>query len=261
MIPHSTVSVAARASAMLPGLRLRQARERLGLTYRDVERASFELASQRRHPEFIIRISRLADIENRGVTPGLYKLYALAVIYHLDPLKICEWYEVPLVNHFSDGRQMLAPNTHLAAPPRALRLPLRFDPGFDPQRTEYLSRMVQSWGQLEAVMFNGHSRYRYGYVGSEDRTMEPLLAPGSLVLIDPGLQQVRNSGWKNEYERPIYFVDAREGYRCSWCLREGPRLILQPHPLSPCMPEVWRCPEEAEVVGQVVGVAMRLAAR
>jgi len=33
---------------MLPGLRLRQARERLGLTYRDVERASYELAAASR---------------------------------------------------------------------------------------------------------------------------------------------------------------------------------------------------------------------
>jgi hypothetical protein len=57
---------------MLPGLRLRQARERLGLTYRDVERASYELAARRGRPDFIIHISRLADIENRGVVPGLH---------------------------------------------------------------------------------------------------------------------------------------------------------------------------------------------
>jgi hypothetical protein len=49
---------------MLPGLRLRQARERLGLTYRDVERASYELAARRGRPDFIIHISRLADFEN-----------------------------------------------------------------------------------------------------------------------------------------------------------------------------------------------------
>lgn len=79
-------------------------------------------------------------------------------------------------------------------------------------------------------------------------------------MVDPGLKQVRNSGWNNEYERPIYFVELREGYRCCWCLREGARLILQPHPLSPCAPEVWRCPDEAELVGQVVGVVMRLVA-
>jgi transcriptional regulator with XRE-family HTH domain len=245
---------------MQAGSRLRLARERLGLTYRDVERASYDLAGQRGRPEFIIRISRLADIENHQVTPSLYKLYALAVIYHLNPLEVSQWYEVPLENHFSDGAHIATPNTHLAAPPTSMRLPVRFDPGFDPRRTEYLSRMVQTWGQLEAALFNGHPRYRYGYIGLDDHTMAPLLRPGSLVLVDPALEHVRNSGWNNEYERPIYFVDVRDGYRCSWCLREGPRLILQPHTLSPCLPEVRRYPDEAEVVGQVVGAAMRFSA-
>jgi len=246
---------------MLPGSRLRLARERLGLTYRDVERISYDVASQRGRPEFIIRISRLADIENHGVTPSVYKLYTLATIYHLDPLEVCRWYEVPLEHHFLDGTHLLAPKTHLAAPPAALRLPLRFDPGFDPRRTEYLSRMVERWRELEGALFNGHARHRYGYIGLDDHMMEPLLRPGSLVLVDPALQHVRNSGWNNEYERPIYFVEIREGYRCSWCLREGPRLILQPHPLSACAPEARLFPDEAEVVGQVVGVAMRLAAK
>ena len=246
---------------MVAGSRLRHVREQLGLTYRDVERASYDLASQRGRPEFIIRISRLADIENRGVTPSLHKLYSLATIYHLNPADVCQWYEVPLKLHFSDGTHVGAPKTHLAAPPSALRLPVRFDPAFDPRRTDYLSRMVERWGELEAALFNGHPRYRYAYVGLDDHTMEPLLRPGSLLLVDPDMQQVRNSGWGNEYDRPIYFVDVRAGYRCGWCLREGPRLILQPHPLSCCAPEVWRFPEEAEIVGQVAGVVMRLAGR
>lgn len=245
---------------MEPGSHLKQARERLGLTFRGVEQASYDLAAHHGRPEFIIRISRLADIENRGVTPGLHKLYALATIYHLSPLEVCRWYDVPLENHFSDGAALAAPKTHLAAPPTSLHLPIRFDPAFDPRRTEYLSRMVESWGQLEGALFNGHARYRYGYIGLDDHRMEPLLRPGSLVLVDPALQQVRNSGWNNEYERPIYFLDVRDAYRCGWCFREGSRLILQPHPLSACPPEMWRCPEEAEVVGQVVGVVMRLAA-
>jgi len=38
----------------------------------------------------------LADIENRNVMPNLHKLYSLAVIYHLDPLEIADWYEAPL---------------------------------------------------------------------------------------------------------------------------------------------------------------------
>jgi transcriptional regulator with XRE-family HTH domain len=81
---------------MLPDLRLRQARERLGLTYRDVEGASYELAARRGRPDFIIHISRLADFENRGVVPGLHKLYTLAALYRLNPLELFRWYDVPI---------------------------------------------------------------------------------------------------------------------------------------------------------------------
>jgi transcriptional regulator with XRE-family HTH domain len=243
---------------MVPGSLLRQARERLGLTYRDVEQASYELANRRGRPEFIIHISRLADFENGGVTPSLHKLYTLCAIYHLDPFEVCQWYDVPLEEHFRDGFTRSAPKTHPAAPPRALRLPLRFDPSFDPRRTEFLTRMVENWGRLEGALLNSHARYRYGYVGLEDHWMEPLLRPGSLLLLDPARQQVQTSNWRHECERPIYFVDVREGYRCCWCTREKGGLILQPHPLSPCTPEVRRFPDDAEILGQVVGVAMRL---
>ena len=243
---------------MLGGSRLRQARERLGLTFRDVERASYLLAGQRGLPDFIVHISRLADIENRGVVPSLHKLYSLAVIYHLNPVKVCQWYDVPLDEHFADSGKLTAPNTHLAAPPSSLSLPLRFDPGFNPSRTEYLTRMVERWGHLEGTMLGEQPRYHYGYIGLEDHRMDPLLRPGSLVLVDPARQQVRNSGWNNEYERPIYFVEVHSGFRCAWCMQMDHELILQPHPLSSCAPEVLKWPGEAEVVGQVVGVVMRL---
>jgi len=246
---------------MQPGSCLRAARERLGLTYRDVERASYELAYQRRRPDFIVHLSRLADIENRDVVPSLYKLYALAAIYHLDPHQVCQWYEVPFEEHFSDGSQLPAPNTHLAAAPASLRLPIRFDPGFDPKRTEFLSRMVERWGQLEGTLFNQQPRYRYGYVGLSDRMMDPLLRPGSLVMLDPALREICNSDWGNEYERPIYFIETRERYRCSWCQRDSDQIILLPHPLSGCNPEYYRHPDEAEIIGQVVGVVMRLGPR
>jgi len=36
-----------------------------------------------------------------------------------------------------------------------------------------------------------------------------------------------------------------------WFHLDGQRLLMQPHPLSRCVPEVWRLPEEAEVVGRV----------
>src|SRR6267143_3919818 len=79
---------------MHPALLLRQARERLGLTYREVERASYELAGRRRRSEFILHISRLVKIENRGVVPSLHKAYTRTAIYHLNPHDIFRWYDM-----------------------------------------------------------------------------------------------------------------------------------------------------------------------
>jgi transcriptional regulator with XRE-family HTH domain len=242
---------------MLPGFRLRQVREKLGLTYRDVERASLELASRRGRPDFVMHISRLADIENRNAVPSIHKVYTLAVIYHLNPLEIMRWYEVPYDESFHDGLLFSAPETHLAAPPASLRVPMRFDPSFDPRRTEFLSRMVEKWGHLEGALTKDNPKFLYGYIGLADRRMVPLLRPGSLVLIDTSVRRIEDVEWTHEQDRPIYFVDVRTGYRCGWFTQVGSRLVMQPHTLSRCLPESWRRPEEAEVVGRVVGVVTR----
>jgi hypothetical protein len=243
---------------MIPGLRLRQARERLGLTYRDVERSSFELAANRGRPDFIMHISRLADIENHGVVPGLYKVYTLAVVYHLNPLDIFRWYEVPIEDCFGDAAGFPTPLSHLMAPPLSLRIPVHFDPAFDPKRTEFLSRMVDRWGKFEGVLTNGNGQHRYGYIGICDRRMMPILRPGSIVLVDVSLRRIEETDWTNEYDRPMYFVELRNGYRCGWFYQDGSRLVMQPHPLSHCLPESWCMPAEAEVVGRVIGIVTRL---
>src|SRR5271167_2254441 len=100
-----------------PGLRLRQVREKLGLTYRDVEKASLELALKRGRPDFILHLSRLADIENRGVVPSLHKLYSMATIHHLDPIEMASWYEAPLQQTLQDGLLFPAPKTNLSDTP------------------------------------------------------------------------------------------------------------------------------------------------
>ncbi|MGB0034711.1 MAG: helix-turn-helix transcriptional regulator [Candidatus Acidiferrales bacterium] len=244
---------------MVPGICLRQVRENLGLTYRAVERSSYEVAHRRGRPDFIIRVSRLADIENGGVTPSLYKLYSLCVIYHLNISDVCGWYDVPLDEPLKDALEQTAPNTHLAGMPRNGASSPCCKPPFDPRRTEFLGYKKPEFGPLESALLDGQQHLRLGFIGTEDHWMEPLLRPGSVVLLDPARRRVEKASWSSEYDRPIYFVETREGYRCCWCSQAKDRLMLQPHPLSPCTPETLRFPDEAEIVGQVVGMAMRLS--
>ena len=78
------------------------------------------------------------------------------------------------------------------------------------------------------------------------------------VQIDETRRDIQTGGWTSEHERPIYFFELRDDYACSWCALTGTHLILQPHTTSPCSPQMYRYPDEIEVVGQVVAVAMRL---
>lgn len=242
---------------MLPGLRLRQIRERLGLTYRDVERISYELAARRGRSDFVLHISRLADFENHNAIPSLHKLYTLSVVYHLNPLELFSWYDVPLEQCFEDGVNFPSPQTHRIAAPSSLKVPLRFDPAFDPKRTDFLSRMVEKWGSFEGALTKENGRHCYGFIGLEDRRMVPILRPGSVVLIDTVVRELEDDDWTSEHDRPMYFVDVRNGYRCGWFQKREQSLVMQPHTLSRCLQESWKLPEQAEIIGRVVGVVMR----
>lgn len=100
--------------------------------------------------------------------------------------------------------------------------------------------------------------HRYAFIGTDDWFMYPLLQPGAFVIIDETRRRIVNSGWTNEFDRPIYFLEHRQGWACGWCNQIGNQLILQPHPSSGCSPEVYAFPDEIDLVGQVTGIAMRL---
>lgn len=247
-----------------PGQRLKRIRERLNLRYRDVEEASIKIAERRRNDEFIIQLSRLSDIENRGTVPSIYRMYSLCTIYRLDIADVLEWYGVDLAEQAGDAGSIALEKTHAigfgAAANGEVLVPLTLDPGLDPRRTSYLSRLIQKWGKLPLALLNSLDikNHRYAFIGSEDWSMYPLIPPGSLVLIDENQRKVLNSGWSNEFERPIYFLEHREGFVCGWCTVGEGQLVLQPHPASMCSPTVYRYPGDIEIIGQVTGIAMRL---
>jgi hypothetical protein len=101
-------------------------------------------------------------------------------------------------------------------------------------------------------------RFRFGLIGFEDYRMYPMIQPGALVQIDDRQVEIAAGGWSSEFGRPIYFLEMRDGYACCWCSISGDRLILQPHSGSPAAPEILRYPQDVDVVGRVVGVAMQL---
>jgi transcriptional regulator with XRE-family HTH domain len=247
----------------LGGQNLRLLREQLGLTMREVENASARIAETHQNDEFAIPPSRLSDFETKNVTPSIYRLYSLAVIYRRDIRELLAWYGVDLNGVAADMDFAIPRKSHISqalANLSAVQMPMRLDPSFDPRKSANFGRMVEQWGLVPLAYLAQFSscEYTYGYVGSEDLTMYPILPPGSFIQVDETRNKVEEGGWRSEYERPIYFVETRKGFTCCWCTLSGDDIILNPHPLSPVAARVLRYPQEAEVIGQVVGVAIKL---
>jgi len=210
-----------------------------------------------------VGLSRLSEIENKGTIPTVYRLYSLAAIYRLDPLEVMEWYGVDVGDLPADSTTIEIGRTHPlgfgSMTNGHVSIPLALDPGIDIRRTTFLSRMIQKWGKLPLSLLNGFDLkdHRYAYIGSDDWFMYPLIQPGSLILIDESRRKVVNTGWTNEFERPIYFLEHRNGFACGWCTLKGVQLVVQPHGASMCFPEVYDYPAEIDILGQVTGIAMR----
>jgi len=248
------------------GQQLRHTREALGLTLRDVEAASSEIAARHANQEFFIPFSRLSEIETKGTVPSIYRVYTLAAIYRCDYRMIFRLYDIKLDSLVEDSHVVSIPKTHrfnALTHADTLSLPVAMDPGFDTRRTVDLTRMIQRWGAVPLQFVHAFSResHIYAFVGTEDFTMYPLLMPASFLQVDVRKTEIVREGWRTEYERPIYFLETRDEFICSWCnITEGGHLVIQPHPMSPVLPRIFRYPQDAEIIGQVVGVAMQLSA-
>lgn len=251
---------------MHPGKRLRQVREQLGLTVRDVEAASARLAKKRGNRAFSIPLSRISDIENKEVIPSIYRVYSLAAIYRREVREILAWYGVDLSDIASDLELAAVPQTHRIDSVEAIgnvKIPLPKELAFDPTQNYNLGRIVEQWGVVPFAFLSKFATvsFTYAYIGTEDFTMFPILPPGSFIQIDETRDKVVEGTWKSEYERPIYFLETRSGFKCGWCRLRNGQLTLHPHPLSPEPVRIYRYPQEVDVVGEVVGVAMQLRER
>jgi len=246
------------------GQRLRRARERLNLKFRDVELASQQIAERHGNQEFAVLISRLSDIESHGTLPSIYRLYSLCCIYRLDLNEVLGWYGIGMESMAADAGLVRIEKTHgigfSANGGAEVMLPISLNPGIDLSKTFFVSEIVQRWGKLPLALVGGIDvkRFRYGFIGTEDWSMHPAISPGSLLIVDDTKRKIQTGGWQGQTERPIYFLEHREGFYCRWCSLKDGMLSLVPDPSSDSPILTFKYPEEIEVIGQVVALAMSL---
>ncbi len=248
------------------GMRLKAARLSVRLSTRNVERLSQKLAQEKRNQDYYVSHAWLTDIENGVFTPSIYKLYSLSIIYKRSYDEILAFFDIHICDIGREQMWLALPRTHLIADqiePAAhpVNLPPRFKDRVPLEKTNLVSQMFNNWGgapvSFPSATDLGHSLY--GYIGTEDFTLFPLIRPGSFVQIDARQKRIDRSGWSNEFDRPIYFVELRDSYACSWCELKDGRLLLIPYPRLRNRVRAVRFPDDAGIIGRVTAVSMRIA--
>lgn len=251
-----------------PGERLKALRKHLGISTREVKEYSRRIATTESNPEFYISNAWLTQIENTDSIPSIYKLYSLSAIYRIKFVELLLLFGIDLERIGSHQLAMPLQKTHLTNlevydRDKAVTFPVRFESDFSLNKTTLISRIVELWGEVPISLLQHLDirHHQYGFVGLQDYTLHPLVPPGSFVQIDDRMNRVIDSGWTTEFDRPIYFVELRDGYACSWCELKENQLNLVPHPLSSCRIRTFTYQREAEIVGRVTGIAMRIVNR
>jgi transcriptional regulator with XRE-family HTH domain len=244
---------------------LKALRVRLGLSTRAVQGLSQKIADDKQNHEFYLSHNWVTDIENGKFTPGMFKVYSLSTIYDRKYSEVASHFGLHIGDQPRDSASLGLPRTHLLSGADEedganVSLPVEFKPGFRFEKTNLLARVVEKWDEVPVGLLQ-HLDLRksmYGYVGLEDFTLFPIIRPGSLVQIDASQRKINNLKWKNEYERPIYFTELRDGYVCSWCEVDRGQLLVVPHPHARLQVRRFDYPSQAEIVGRVTGVTMRI---
>ena len=244
-----------------PGRQLRRIREALRLKYRDVEEASQVIARIRQNQEFAIGLSRLADIENKGTLPSLYRTYSLCAIYGLKLETVLEWYGIQVDALITDASRLPIKQTRLVDFGTAESASAADGAVSDVDLSKTIllnARLRREWMGTSDTAAGNRSKQKHALIGTEDWFMFPVLPPGSMVEIDETKRRISKKTFDQEYDRPIYFLEHRGGYRCGWCSESKGLLVVQPHSNSGMSLEVYRYPGEIEILGQVIAVVKRL---
>jgi transcriptional regulator with XRE-family HTH domain len=251
------------------GAKLQKIRERLGLSIREVQRRSQQVVEDRENLDFFLSRAWLTDVEKGRLTPGIFKIATLSRLYGLSIADIHALFGIEPGDTTKDRLIFGAPKTHLLVPPdESVSAGAAVSQGAEPvvqfENTNILSRLVDIWGDVPVPVLRRLDlrRFLYGYIGTKDVTMSPLLPPGTFVQIDAKQTRVKQGSVKGagqfQFARPIYFLDIRTGYACGWCEIKDGQLTLIPHPDSGQQTRTFRYPSEVDIVGRVTGVAMRI---
>jgi hypothetical protein len=251
-----------RAASISPlGQLIQEAIQRLGLSYQQVVSESNRLASVNNNREMRIGKSTLGNIINGTIRqPSTAKLDTLRILLHLTRDQVDVAVGLAPELRFFEQLKLKATRTHEISQDsvtrhRTIKIPIMRDDA-NLATTQFLNATVQRWATLEVEYLSSFfpPYLHYFVIGDSDTHASPIAPPGTRVLVNILLTEIRQAENISFHERELYCVLTQAGLTCSF-LEKGPagKTILVPHPLSGGVREEVNS-HDLKIVGMVVGI-------
>jgi hypothetical protein len=238
---------------------LRQARLRMGLSFREASAMSREVANLLADSRYFSALGSLSDYEKGAIPPRhIHKLITFCVVYALDLHTILQ----SLAMTPADAGQEPIPQVLTAGPLSAVSETVS-----DVDESEgFLGKLLAELGEIPFFLrtslpllsgLRTPSLKDCFSIGTA-RGSHPYLAGALLALVNRQKKKPNDCGSKPMWQQPLCIVLMRDGtYMCGCCSRENNSLVVHTYPGGVHRRDQFRN-RDAEVIGKIVVVVRKL---
>jgi len=243
---------------------LKKARLRAGLSFRSASKLSREIAKILGDDRYFASYGTLSDYEAGDKLPRhIHKLFTLSIIYTLAFRALLGSFGIALDE---GGRNAITSETSTSPGLRVTRRRVRRRN--EEQSHSFFESMQKQFGDLPLFLVSAlpslfglsHISWRdIFWVGGQTNPLHPSLRGALFVLVNRRSKRPRIFSRTPLWNHPLYLLQNRDGsYLAGSCAIEGGRLAVFAYPQGFAERQPVRRHTDADVVGQIVGVARSL---
>lgn len=242
-----------------PGALLESARLRAGLSFRAASNLSRAIAKALGDHRYFASSGTLSDYEAADKPPRhIHKLFTLAIVYAISFRDLLRYFGIPL-DDFGNTTANRKTKRNSG---------IRTEPPKDELRDGFFENLGNEFGHLPLFLSSAlptltglaHISLRdVFWLGAETNPLHPALRGALFVLVNRRSKKPRIISRMPFRTQPLYLLQDRDGsYLAASCTLENGRLVLYAYPKDFNEAQPVRRHIDADVVGQIVGVARSL---
>ncbi|MGH9970288.1 MAG: response regulator [Pyrinomonadaceae bacterium] len=241
-----------------------QSMKLLGLSYKHIVSESNRLATLNENPDMRIGKSTLGNIiSGRIRQASTAKLDSLRIILHLSRAEMDAAIGLQPERRFAEQLETSSARTHqltrdAVTRQRTVRMPIMLRDA-SLIESQFLAGIVERWASVEVEYLGPIYPLHLVYVivGEDDTYASPVAPPGTRLLVNTLLTEVRPAENVSYHERELFYVLTPQRLTCSYLENApGGKIVLVPHPLSGHVREEFKR-GEVTIIGKVVGLLFR----